>query len=315
MSASIVQQAQQAYLAQHAAGRTREMTDAARAADTASHKELNAMRAKPCNAECFDCTAKKPGWAALPHGVFVCIDCAQMHRNMGRHVTQTKAINTGTYLWFPHEIAVMRAVGNGVAARAYSSAPPKPDRDAPQAEKEAYCRAKYEERRWGPNFAAAPEPQPQPQPAAAVTATSLLKPTAKPLQPISSAVQPRKAVGLAAAKHVPLETSLIDLGEPPHVPAPQAPAAPTGAQGWAAFEDDWPSTFTAAQPQPTQAAQPVQPTDQQRYDDKKAAVLSLYAAAPPHFAPPAFGWSPHSQVPQQPVPVGGGSDFFARYGL
>ena len=73
-------------------GKTAEEKAAAAAADKKSHAELNAMRAK--HSECFDCCAKKPGWAVLPHGVFVCIDCAQVHRNMGRHISQTKAINT-----------------------------------------------------------------------------------------------------------------------------------------------------------------------------------------------------------------------------
>ena len=59
------------------------------AADKKSHAELNAMRAK--HAECFDCDAKKPGWAVLPHGVFVCIDCAQVHRNLGTHISKVPA--------------------------------------------------------------------------------------------------------------------------------------------------------------------------------------------------------------------------------
>lgn len=50
------------------------MKDAARLVDKKVHAELNALRSRACNAECFDCSAKKPGWAVLPHGVFVCID-------------------------------------------------------------------------------------------------------------------------------------------------------------------------------------------------------------------------------------------------
>lgn len=134
------------YKAFMAAGKTAAATEAAKRADVASHFELNKLRAMPENSECFDCTATKPGWAALPHGVFVCIDCAQQHRSIGRHVSQTKAVNTGTYLWHPAEIAVMQAVGNKLAARAWASSnlPPKPSRDAPAAEKLAYAKAKYE---------------------------------------------------------------------------------------------------------------------------------------------------------------------------
>ena len=60
-------------------------------------------------------------------------------------MSQTKAINTGTYLWFEHELAVMRDVGNAVAARAFEhqGLPCKPSRDAPASEKLAYATAKY----------------------------------------------------------------------------------------------------------------------------------------------------------------------------
>ena len=142
-------------------GKTAALTDGARHNDHASHAELNKLRALPCNSTCFDCTALKPGWAVLPHGVFICIDCAQTHRSMGRHVSQTKAIDTGTYLWYPAELAVMREVGNAVAAAAFAefNLPPKPLKDAKPAEKVAYSQAKYG--RGSPDFvAAAARPDP-----------------------------------------------------------------------------------------------------------------------------------------------------------
>jgi len=141
------------YIAAMSQGKTAEMTDAARRVDSASHAHLNKLRARPENAECFDCSSYRPGWAVLPHGVFVCIDCAQLHRSMGRHISQTKAINTGTYLWYPHEIRVMDEVGNAVAARAFNAHDkPKPNRDASAAEKLAYVKSKYDSPSPAPDF-------------------------------------------------------------------------------------------------------------------------------------------------------------------
>ena len=124
-------------------GRTDDMTAAAQKHDKASHAMLDTMRAEADS--CFDCTATRPGWAVLPHGVFICMECAQIHRHLGRHVSQTKAINTRTYLWFKEELAVMASVGNYRAHAAFASCdlPPKPSRDAPSAEKMAYARLKY----------------------------------------------------------------------------------------------------------------------------------------------------------------------------
>lgn len=63
-------------------GRTEAAIQAARDADSASHALLNRLRSQPCNASCFDCEAQKPGWAALPHGVFICIVSARLSSNL-----------------------------------------------------------------------------------------------------------------------------------------------------------------------------------------------------------------------------------------
>ena len=159
---------QRTYLANMKAGRTLADKDAARAVDKQSHALLNKLRAMPENLQCFECDAPKPGWAVLPHGVFVCIDCAQLHRNLGRHISQTKAINTGTYLWLPDEIACMKAVGNRKAGAAFSTCPAlpaKPTRDAPAAQKEEYVRIKYASGfvpRWGSDATAPHQPEGKP---------------------------------------------------------------------------------------------------------------------------------------------------------
>lgn len=124
----------------------------ARANDAKVHKLLmKRVTTIPANNECADCTAKRPGWAALPHGVHICINCAQIHRRIGRHISQVKAINTGTYLWYRDEYDCMVAMGNANARRLYLSkgkVPKKPDRNDSVAKKEAYIRDVYEHQKF-----------------------------------------------------------------------------------------------------------------------------------------------------------------------
>lgn len=310
-----VLECQRAYAAAMASGKTTEMTERAKQEDKATHAELNRLRAKPGNDECFDCTAQKPGWAVLPWGVYVCIDCAQVHRNLGRHISQTKAINTGTYLWYPHELRVMREVGNVRAARAFAGAPAKPSRDASAATKMAHARDKYELRKFGPVYAAPATPSAaaeQPRMTRAAVQPVAVQPVA--VQPVGTAKKARPS-GLAHAKKVPGASKepaipdLISLDAVPAVVPPLVPMTPAPAEFWQAFadvgatavpeEDVWPA-FDKATPPRDDAVTAA-------WDQKKAAVLSLF---------PGASTGCHTQEQQRIATSSTESaSFFAAYGL
>jgi hypothetical protein len=158
--------------------RTPDDKTAAHACDKATHAELRKLRqANPANKCCADCTASLTGWASLPHGVFLCIACAQVHRSLGRHMAQVKSFSSGTYLWYPDEVDAMRQMGNSNAAKLYASpakgAPQRPDEHASAHTKEQYIRNKYERLKWmDPSFTMhAQSREASPTPTAAVAAT------------------------------------------------------------------------------------------------------------------------------------------------
>ena len=45
-----------------------------------------------------------PRWASWNLGVFLCIRCAGIHRNLGVHVSRVKSVNLDS--WTPEQIAV-----------------------------------------------------------------------------------------------------------------------------------------------------------------------------------------------------------------
>lgn len=119
--------------------------------DKQHHLEIKRIRELPENRQCAECQAAPTTWASVSLGVFVCMRCSQVHRNLGAHISKVKSC-MGTYLWCPDELERMRNMGNARAAALYAhSRPanqPKPAADCSFDEVDAFARAKYDERRW-----------------------------------------------------------------------------------------------------------------------------------------------------------------------
>uniref|UniRef100_A0A8C6Y2N6 Small ArfGAP 1 n=1 Tax=Naja naja TaxID=35670 RepID=A0A8C6Y2N6_NAJNA len=58
------------------------------------------------NKYCADCEAKGPRWASWNTGVFICIRCAGIHRNLGVHISRVKSVNLDQ--WTPEQIQVKK---------------------------------------------------------------------------------------------------------------------------------------------------------------------------------------------------------------
>lgn len=104
------------------------------------------------NKYCVDCDAKGPRWASWNIGVFLCIRCAGIHRNLGVHISKVKSVNLDA--WTLPQLAMMREMGNSRARAIYEAKLPDNFR-RPQTDSalETFIRSKYEQKRYiAPNY-------------------------------------------------------------------------------------------------------------------------------------------------------------------
>ncbi|XP_027058402.1 stromal membrane-associated protein 1-like isoform X3 [Pocillopora damicornis] len=99
------------------------------------------------NRYCADCGAKGPRWASWNLGVFLCIRCAGIHRNLGVHISRVKSVNLDS--WTPEQMDSIQQWGNKRAAEFWECYLPS-DFRRPQTDStvEAFIRSKYERKQY-----------------------------------------------------------------------------------------------------------------------------------------------------------------------
>lgn len=80
-------------------------------------------------------------------GVFLCIRCAGIHRNLGVHISKVKSVNLDS--WTPEQVVSLQQMGNSRARAVYEANLPDNFR-RPQSDSslESFIRAKYEHKKY-----------------------------------------------------------------------------------------------------------------------------------------------------------------------
>uniref|UniRef100_A0A3B3WL02 Arf-GAP domain-containing protein n=1 Tax=Poecilia mexicana TaxID=48701 RepID=A0A3B3WL02_9TELE len=108
---------------------------------------LSKMLREEDNKYCADCEAKGPRWASWNLGVFICIRCAGIHRNLGVHISRVKSVNLDQ--WTSEQIQSIQEMGNTKARQLYEANLPDSFR-RPQTDQavEFFIRDKYEKKKY-----------------------------------------------------------------------------------------------------------------------------------------------------------------------
>lgn len=111
---------------------------------------LMAELKKPENKECADCRTRNPTWASINLGIYVCIRCSGLHRQIGVHISKVRSCTMD--LWEPEQMSFILKMGNANAKRIWEHQLP-PDYGKPSENEDdqlvmQWIRTKYEKKKF-----------------------------------------------------------------------------------------------------------------------------------------------------------------------
>ncbi|EKE38087.1 hypothetical protein ENUP19_0380G0052 [Entamoeba nuttalli] len=65
---------------------------------------------EPENQKCFDCGKNNPTWCSLNNGVYLCMNCAGIHRSYGVHISFVRSLTLDNFK--PQQLVMMKLGGN-----------------------------------------------------------------------------------------------------------------------------------------------------------------------------------------------------------
>ena len=76
-----------------------------------SHPDIQEIVSLDENSKCFDCGAQKPKWSSIKNGIFLCLKCAGIHRNLGLNISVIRSLQIDS--WNEKQILFLKKGGNG----------------------------------------------------------------------------------------------------------------------------------------------------------------------------------------------------------
>ncbi|XP_078672457.1 stromal membrane-associated protein 2-like isoform X5 [Branchiostoma floridae x Branchiostoma belcheri] len=274
------------------------------------------------NKYCVDCEAKGPRWASWNLGLFLCIRCAGIHRNLGVHISRVKSVNLDS--WTPEQIQMMQEMGNYQARAVYEARLPDSFR-RPQTDSalEQFIRSKYERKQYIDKNAhiitpadlkprkeeeiEKPKEKKKERREKKLSPPSVAKekqkqsPTVpRPVKPEAAAPAKSASAPPTPAKSEPVQPQMDLLG----LDSPTSqPVASSSNDLFAAFSSTTNQSTAPSMPSQSNAEDSLLKDESKPQKSTKESILSLYGSSTSQPQNQVFGVPGGMYMPQQPAPA------------